>query len=126
MIAHEIGHHVQNQLGIAEKVQAYKQQVGETEANAVQVRMELQADCYAGVWANLADRSKGILEQGDIEEGLNAASAIGDDNIQRQTQGRIVPDAFTHGTSEQRVRWFKRGLDSGNPSACDTFNAEDL
>jgi predicted metalloprotease len=126
VISHEVGHHVQNLLGIAEQVQAYKQQVGERDANAVQVRMELQADCYAGVWANLADRAKGILEQGDIEEGLNAASAIGDDNIQRQTQGRVVPDAFTHGSSEQRVRWFKRGIESGDPAACDTFNAEDL
>ncbi|MEZ5923423.1 MAG: neutral zinc metallopeptidase [Hyphomicrobiaceae bacterium] len=126
VIAHEVGHHVQKLLGIADRVQAYKQQVGERDANAVQVRMELQADCYAGVWANLADRSKGILEQGDIEEGLNAASAIGDDNIQRQTQGRVVPDAFTHGSSEQRVRWFKRGLETGNPSQCDTFNAEEL
>lgn len=126
VIAHEVGHHVQNLLGTAERVQNYKQQVSEREANAVQVRMELQADCYAGVWANLADRAKGILEQGDIEEGLQAASAIGDDNIQKQTQGRVVPDAFTHGSSEQRVRWFKRGFESGDPAGCDTFNAEDL
>ena len=126
VIAHEIGHHVQTLLGIAEKVQEYKQQVGEADANAIQVRMELQADCYAGVWANLADRSKGILEQGDVQEGLDAASAIGDDNIQKKTQGHVVPDAFTHGTSEQRVRWFRRGLENGNPSGCDTFNAEEL
>jgi predicted metalloprotease len=126
VIAHEMGHHVQNLLGVAEQVQKYKQQVSEAEANALQVRMELQADCYAGVWANMAERSKGILEQGDIEEALNAASAIGDDNIQRQTQGRVVPDAFTHGTSEQRARWLTRGYESGKPSACDTFDAADL
>jgi predicted metalloprotease len=126
VIAHEMGHHVQNLLGVAEQVQKYKQQVDEAEANAVQVRMELQADCYAGVWVNLADSTKGILEQGDIEEALNAASAIGDDNIQRQTHGRVVPDAFTHGTSEQRARWLRRGLESGKPSACDTFDAADL
>jgi predicted metalloprotease len=125
VIAHEFGHHVQNLLGIAEQVQNYKQRVDEREANAVQVRMELQADCYAGVWANLADKAKGLLETGDIEEGLNAASAIGDDNIQKQTQGRVVPDAFTHGSSEQRVRWFKRGYENGNPAACDTFSVEE-
>lgn len=126
VIAHEVGHHIQKLLGTADKVQEYKQQVSERDANAAQVRMELQADCYAGVWAAQADRSKGILEAGDIEEGLNAASAIGDDNIQKQTQGRVVPDAFTHGSSEQRVRWFKRGLETGNPSTCNTFDAEEL
>jgi len=88
--------------------------------------MELQADCFAGVWANNANRARQILEQGDVEEGLTAASAIGDDRIQKQTQGRVVPDAFTHGSSAQRVRWFKRGLESGNPNRCDTFNAADL
>ncbi|MFO1171011.1 MAG: neutral zinc metallopeptidase [Hyphomicrobiaceae bacterium] len=124
VIAHEVGHHVQKLLGVADQVQNAKQRVGEREANAIQVLMELQADCYAGVWASQADRMKGILEQGDIEEGLNAASAIGDDKIQKQTQGRVVPDAFTHGSSEQRVRWFKQGLESGNPSTCNTFEAE--
>lgn len=124
VIAHEVGHHVQKLLGVADQVQNAKQRVGEREANAIQVLMELQADCYAGVWASQADRMKGILEQGDIEEGLNAASAIGDDNIQKQTQGRVVPDAFTHGSSEQRVRWFKQGLQSGNPATCNTFEAE--
>lgn len=124
VIAHEVGHHVQKLLGVADQVQQIKQRVSEAEANAMQVRMELQADCYAGVWAAQADRMKGILERGDIEEGLNAASAIGDDNIQKQTQGRVVPDAFTHGSSEQRVRWFKTGLESGNPASCDTFGTD--
>jgi predicted metalloprotease len=122
VIAHEVGHHVQKQLGIADKVQEIKQSLDETEANALQVRMELQADCLAGVWANLNDQVKNRLEPGDIEEGLNAASQIGDDMIQRRTQGHVVPDAFTHGTSEQRVRWFRTGFESGDFSSCDTFN----
>ncbi|MDA7946750.1 MAG: zinc metallopeptidase [Hyphomicrobiaceae bacterium] len=126
VIAHEVGHHVQTLLGISEKVQRAKSRMSQKQGNALQVRMELQADCLAGVWANLANRSKNILEPGDVEEGLNAASAIGDDNIQRRTQGHIVPDAFTHGTSKQRVRWFKRGLDSGDIQQCDTFNARSL
>lgn len=126
VVAHEIGHHVQTLLGIAGKVQAYKQQVSEKDANALQVRMELQADCLAGIWANNADRTKGILEQGDVEEGLNAANAIGDDNLQKQATGRVVPDAFTHGSSEQRVRWFRRGLETGDLQACDTFNTDAL
>ena len=126
VIAHEVGHHVQTLLGIAEKVQGAKQRTGQRQANALQVRMELQADCFAGVWANRIDREKGVLEKGDIEEGLRAASAIGDDTIQRRTQGRVVPDAFTHGTSEQRVRWFRRGLESGRVETCDTFRAERL
>ncbi len=126
VIAHEVGHHVQTLLGIAEKVQGAKQRMGQRQANALQVRMELQADCFAGVWANRIDREKGVLEKGDIEEGLRAASAIGDDTIQRRTQGRVVPDAFTHGTSEQRVRWFRRGLESGRVETCDTFRAERL
>jgi predicted metalloprotease len=126
VISHEIGHHVQNLLGIAEQVEALKSRMGEREGNALQVRMELQADCFAGIWANRAQESKDIVEPGDIEEALNAASAIGDDRIQRQTQGYVVPDAFTHGSSEQRVRWFKRGYESGKLEACDTFNAEDL
>ncbi len=126
VIAHEVGHHVQTLFGISEKVQRAKQRMSQRQGNAVQVRMELQADCFAGVWARLAHRAKKILEHGDIEEGLNAASAIGDDNIQRKTQGHVVPDAFTHGTSKQRVRWFKRGLDSGDIDQCDSFNAQSL
>jgi predicted metalloprotease len=126
VIAHEVGHHVQKLLGIADKVQELKQQSDETDANALQVRMELQADCLAGVWANLNDQVKNRLQPGDVEEGLNAASQIGDDMIQRRTQGQVVPDAFTHGSSEQRVRWFKRGLEAGDVSECDTFNASSL
>jgi predicted metalloprotease len=126
VIAHEIGHHVQNLLGIAEQVESLKQRMGQREANALQVRMELQADCFAGIWANRAGETKDIIEPGDIEEALNAASAIGDDRIQRQTQGYVVPDAFTHGSSEQRVSWFKRGYQSGQLEACDTFNSDEL
>jgi uncharacterized protein len=126
VIAHEVGHHVQNLLGIAERVQAAQGKRGRTEANALQVRMELQADCLAGVWANNAQRARNLLESGDIEEGLNAASAIGDDRLQRQTQGRVVPESFTHGSSAQRVRWFKRGIDSGDLGQCDTFAAAKL
>lgn len=126
VIAHEVGHHVQTLLGIAEKVQAAKQRMDEVDANALQVRMELQADCLAGVWAHLNDQVKNRLEPGDVEEGMNAASQIGDDMIQRKTQGRIVPDAFTHGTSAQRVRWFKAGLQAGRMDACDTFGTNDL
>jgi hypothetical protein len=127
VIAHEIGHHVQNLLGIADAVQQAKMRAGsEAEANALQVRMELQADCLAGVWASLNEQVKARLEPGDIEEGLNAAAAIGDDMIQRRTQGYVVPDAFTHGTSEQRVRWFRRGLETGQVRACDTFSAPNL
>jgi len=126
VIAHEVGHHVQMQLGIAEKVQAMKQRLDEKRANALQVRMELQADCLAGAWANLNHQLKNRLQPGDIEEGLNAASAIGDDMIQKQTQGYVVPDAFTHGSSAQRVRWFKRGFEAGQIQVCDTFNASDL
>jgi predicted metalloprotease len=127
VIAHEIGHHVQNLLGIADAVQQAKMRAGsEAEVNALQVRMELQADCLAGVWASLNDQVKSRLEPGDIEEGLNAAAAIGDDMIQRRTQGYVVPDAFTHGSSAQRVRWFRRGLESGQVKACDTFSAPQL
>jgi predicted metalloprotease len=126
VIAHEVGHHVQLLLGIAEKVQQLKEQMDERQANALQVRMELQADCLAGVWANLNDQTKRRLQDGDIEEGLNAASQIGDDMIQKKTQGRVVPDAFTHGSSAQRVRWFKQGFQSGQMQSCDTFNASDL
>ena len=123
VIAHEIGHHVQNLLGIAERIRAAQGRRGQAEANALQVRMELQADCFAGVWANNAQRARQVLEAGDIEEGLNAASAIGDDRLQRQSQGRVVPESFTHGSSAQRVRWFKRGIESGDPGQCDTFAA---
>jgi uncharacterized protein len=126
VIAHEVGHHVQHLLGIAEQVQNLRQQVSETEANELSVMMELQADCLAGIWAHHTERAQPILEQGDIEEGLNAAAAIGDDRLQQQAQGYVVPDAFTHGSSAQRVRWFRQGLDSGDLQACDTFDADQL
>ena len=126
VIAHEVGHHVQNLVGTAQKVREAQERMGQVEANELSVRMELQADCFAGVWANHAARSRQLLEAGDVEEGLNAASAIGDDRLQRQAQGRVVPDAFTHGTSEQRVRWFRKGLEAGTPEACDTFSAQAL
>jgi hypothetical protein len=126
VIAHEVGHHVQNLLGIMDKVEAVKQRLGERASNALQVRVELQADCFAGVWANKTQEAKNMFEPGDIEDALNAASAIGDDRIQRQTQGYVVPDAFTHGSSAQRVQWFKRGYQTGDLNQCDTFNAPDL
>ena len=126
VIAHEVGHHVQNLLGIAERIHSAQGRRSQTEANALQVRMELQADCLAGVWASNAQRARQILEAGDIEEGLNAASAIGDDRLQRQSQGRVVPESFTHGSSAQRVRWFKRGIETGDPGQCDTFTAAKL
>jgi uncharacterized protein len=124
VIAHEVGHHVQNLLGTSGKVHELRQRAGPAEANQLSVRLELQADCYAGVWAHHAERTKGILEAGDIEEALGAASAVGDDRLQRQAQGRVVPDSFTHGTSEQRMRWFRRGLETGSLAACDTFSGE--
>jgi predicted metalloprotease len=114
VVAHEIGHHVQNQLGLSEQVHRAQDQAGEAEANALSVRLELQADYLAGVWAHHAQRTKEILETGDVEEALNAANAIGDDTLQKQAQGYVVPDAFTHGTSQQRLRWFKRGLETGD------------
>jgi hypothetical protein len=126
VIAHEVGHHVQTLLGISRKVNELQRRVSPSEKNKLSVRMELQADCFAGVWARQADESRQILEAGDIEEALNAASAIGDDRIQRRTQGYVVPDAFTHGSAAQRVRWFKLGLELGNLEACDTFNADRL
>ena len=126
VIAHEVGHHVQTLLGISRKVNELQTRVSPSERNKLSVRMELQADCFAGVWARQADESRQILEAGDIEEALNAASAIGDDRIQRRTQGHVVPDAFTHGSAAQRVRWFKLGLELGNLEACDTFNADRL
>ena len=121
VIAHEVGHHVQNLLGTEQKVRAAQERASDVERNQLQVRMELQADCYAGVWAHNADRARQIIEQGDVEEALNAASAVGDDTIQRRTQGHVVPDSFTHGSAKQRMEWFKRGLDSGNVANCDTF-----
>jgi predicted metalloprotease len=126
VIAHEVGHHVQNLVGTAEQVQQAQQRAGKAEANELSVRMELQADCFAGVWAKNAAQSRQLLEAGDVEEGLRAASAIGDDRIQQQTQGYVVQDAFTHGSAEQRVRWFRRGLEQGTPEACDTFSTREL
>ena len=118
VIAHEVGHHVQTLLGIAAKVTAARQRSSKTEANRLSVRMELQADCLAGVWAR---DNKSILDQGDIEEGINAATAIGDDRLQKRSQGYVVPESFTHGTSAQRVEWFKRGVQTGDIRQCDTF-----
>ncbi|MDH5584891.1 MAG: zinc metallopeptidase [Gammaproteobacteria bacterium] len=126
VIAHEVGHHVQNLLGISGKVRSMQQQLDEADSNALSVRLELQADCLAGVWANHADRTRNILEAGDVEEALNAASAIGDDTLQRQSRGTVVPESFTHGTSAQRQRWFRVGLDSGDINRCDTFGAENV
>ncbi len=126
VIAHEVGHHVQNLLGISEQVMAQRDRLSEVEFNRLMVRMELQADFLAGVWAHHAERTADILEQGDIEEGINAAGAVGDDRIMKETQGRVVPDAFTHGTSEQRVRWFTKGYKTGDINQGDTFNADQL
>jgi len=121
VIAHEVGHHVQNLMGVSNKVHAMQRRVDRVEANQLSVRQELQADCFAGIWAHHANRSRQILEQGDIEEALNAASSIGDDRLQHQAKGYVVPEAFTHGSSAQRVRWFKRGIETGNPEQCNTF-----
>jgi uncharacterized protein len=126
VIAHEVGHHVQNLLGIHEQVAAMQARLPERERNDLSVRVELQADYFAGVWAHHAQAAKQVLEPGDIEEALNAATAIGDDRLQRQTTGRVTPDSFTHGTSEQRVRWFRKGFESGDPSQGDTFSAHAL
>lgn len=126
VIAHEVGHHVQNLLGLSEQVMSRQGRLSETEYNRLTVKMELQADFFAGVWAHYAERTAGLLEQGDIEEGMNAAAAVGDDRIMKQTQGYVVPDAFTHGTSEQRVRWFVKGYQTGDVSQGDTFNATQL
>ena len=125
VIAHEVGHHVQHQLGVMEKLQAMQGRVSKQEFNQMQVRVELQADCFAGVWAHHAGNAR-LLDTGDLEEGLNAAAAIGDDRIQKRTQGMVVPESFTHGSSAQRVRWFKRGMESGRPQDCDTFAARVL
>ena len=124
VIAHEVGHHVQNQLGIMQKVQEMRSRVDEVRSNDLSVRTELQADCFAGLWAYHADKSRHIIESGDIEEALNAASSIGDDRIQKQTRGHVVPDSFTHGSSAQRVRWFKRGLETGEFAQCNSFNVK--
>ncbi|MFH7026675.1 MAG: neutral zinc metallopeptidase [Heteroscytonema crispum UTEX LB 1556] len=121
VIAHEVGHHVQNLMGISNRVRALQRQADPVEANQLSVRQELQADCFAGIWAYHADRSRQILETGDIEEALNAASSIGDDRLQRQAKGYVSPESFTHGSSAQRVRWFKRGIQTGNPAQCNTF-----
>lgn len=126
VIAHEVGHHVQNLLGVSEQVRKARGKMDKRESNQLSVRQELQADCLAGIWAHHADRSRDLLESGDIEEGLRAASAIGDDTLQRQSQGRVVPESFTHGSSEQRVRWFRRGYREGSVAACDTFSAKTL
>lgn len=126
VIAHEVGHHVQTLLGISADVHQQKRGKTRAEANALSVRQELQADCFAGIWAHYADRDRQILEVGDIEAGLNAASAIGDDRLQKRHSGQIVPESFTHGTSEQRMRWFKRGFDTGKVRECDTFLAKSL
>jgi predicted metalloprotease len=121
VIAHEVGHHVQTLQGTSQQVHERQQRLPQAESNALSVRLELQADCYAGVWAHQADRLRQLLEQGDVEEGLAAAAAIGDDRLQQQTQGRVVPESFTHGSSRQRVEWFRRGLERGSVRSCDTF-----
>lgn len=126
VIAHEVGHHVQTLLGVSRRIQQLQSRAGSSDRNRLSVMMELQADCLAGVWARQAHESRQILEAGDIEEGMNAASAVGDDRIQKKTQGYVVPDAFTHGTSAQRVGWFKLGLEHGSPEVCDTFKSDRL
>lgn len=123
VIAHEVGHHVQTLRGTASEVRAAQQRAAPEQANQLQVRMELQADCYAGVWAHHANRGKQYLEAGDVEEGLRAAAAVGDDTIQRRTQGQVVPESFTHGSAEQRMNWFQRGFTNGSLEACDTFGS---
>ncbi|MGB5707692.1 MAG: neutral zinc metallopeptidase, partial [Arenicellales bacterium] len=124
VVAHEVGHHVQTLLGITDQVQRAKSGVSQTQSNDIQVRMELQADCLSGVWANHAHRSRKLLEQGDIEEGLRAAAAIGDDTLQRKSRGYVVPESFTHGSAKQRQTWFFRGLESGDINQCDTFSGQ--
>ncbi len=126
VIAHEVGHHVQNLMGITDQMERLRSRVSEREYNAMSVRLELQADCFAGLWAHHNHKSQAILEPGDVEEALNAAAAIGDDALQRKSQGQVVPDSFTHGTSAQRQRWFNTGLTSGQVQACDTFKAKTL
>lgn len=123
VIAHEVGHHVQTLLGISSQVRSAQQGLGKAEANALSVKQELQADCFAGLWGHHADRSRAVLEQGDIEEALNAATAIGDDRLQKQAQGYVVPESFTHGSSRQRVEWFRRGIENGDFERCNTFDS---
>jgi len=126
VIAHEVGHHVKTLMGISDEVHAARRRLSGTEGNALSVRQELQADCFAGVWAFHANQARGIIEGGDVESALAAATAIGDDALQKQSQGHVVPDAFTHGSSAQRVRWFRRGLESGRVADCNTFEARQL
>ena len=126
VVAHEVGHHVQNLLGVTERTDQARQRVSKVQGNAISVRVELQADCLAGVWAHHSQQGKGWLEQGDLEEALNAATKIGDDTLQKQAQGYAVPDSFTHGSAEQRMRWFKRGMEAGQLAACNTFQARSL
>jgi uncharacterized protein len=126
VIAHEVGHHVQNLLGITAKIDGMRGRVSEAQQNALSVRLELQADCFAGIWAHDAQSARQIIEQGDIEEALNAAAQIGDDNLQRKSQGQVIPESFTHGSSAQRVKWFKTGLQTGNVNQCNTFEARQL
>jgi predicted metalloprotease len=122
VVAHEVGHHVQNLLGIMDKVKARQSRASEPEANGLSVRLELQADCLAGIWASFANQERRILEPGDVEEGLNAAAQIGDDTLQKRAQGYVVPEGFTHGSADQRVRWFRRGIETGDLKQCDTFS----
>ncbi len=126
VIAHEVGHHVQKLLGITDQLESKRSRASQATANALSVRLELQADCFAGVWANRTEQSKHFLDPGDIEGALNAAAAIGDDTLQRQSRGAVVPESFTHGSSAQRTRWLRRGLDTGDVKQCDTFSAQQL
>ena len=126
VIAHEVGHHVQNLLGISDKVHAMRSRLSQKKYNKLSVKMELQADCFSGIWAHHVQKMRNILEPGDVEEALNAASMIGDDHLQKQSRGYVAPDSFTHGTSAQRVRWFNRGFQTGNINSCNTFKAQNL
>jgi uncharacterized protein len=126
VIAHEVGHHVQQLMGITQKIDGLRGRISEVQQNDLSVRLELQADCFAGIWVHHAQRARQILDQGDVEEALNAAAQIGDDNLQRKSGGAVVPESFTHGTSRQRVTWLKRGMETGDVRQCDTFNARQL
>lgn len=123
VIAHEVGHHVQQQQGILEQARAQQQRLPQADANALQVRVELQADCYAGIWAHHAEHRRDLLEPGDLQDGLDAAAAVGNDHLARQSGRPVQPESFTHGTSAQRMEWFRRGFESGDPADCDTFGA---